>query len=171
MSFYLFGSCKPAKNFNYPFWELMRPHVTVFANRSSLQKEKWWVCALLMPFDVMTNAELALLHLWASSLSLLRVGQRKTNFVSCIKRWNSVCRSDEENGLAHLKPWWGTGLAVFLGPYVSDRSTAEDVEDAGWFEPAGHLFTLRIGQKGRRDMKSWRVAMNLWRINQKPSTD
>lgn len=77
------------------------------------------------------NAELALLRHWASSLSLLHVGQRKTNCVSHIKRWNSVCRSDEEDGLAHLKQQWGTGLSVFLGPYVSDRSTAEDMEDAG----------------------------------------
>lgn len=84
-----------------------------------------------MPSDVMMNAELALLHLWASSLSLLRLGQRKTNRVPHLKRWNSVCRSDEEHGLAHLKQQWGTGLSVFFGPYVSDRSTAEDMEDAG----------------------------------------
>lgn len=84
-----------------------------------------------MPSDVMMNAEQALFHLWASSLSLLRLGQKKTNCVSHIKRWNSVCRSDEEHGLAHLKQQGGTGLFVVLGPYVSDRSTAEDMEDAG----------------------------------------
>lgn len=84
-----------------------------------------------MPSDVMMNAELALLHLWASSLSLLRLGQRKTNCVSHIKRWNPVCRGDEEHGLAHLKQQWGMGLSVFLGLYVSDRSTAEDMEDGG----------------------------------------
>lgn len=79
----------------------------------------------------MLNAELALLNLWTSSLSLLRLSQRKTNCVSHIKRWNFVCRSDEEHGLVHLKQQRGTGLSVFLGPCVSDRSTAEDMEEAG----------------------------------------
>lgn len=52
------------------------------------------------------NAELALLHLWASTLSLVRLAQKKTNCVSPIKRWNSVCRSEEEHGLGHLKQQW-----------------------------------------------------------------
>lgn len=123
----------------------------------------------------MMNAELALLHLWASSLSLLRLGQRKTNCVSHIKRWNSVCRGDKEHGLVHLKQQWGTGLSVFLGPYVSDRSTAEDMEDAWWFEPAGHFVHLIYrpeGEEGevklfRSYVKSWIAAINEWEMNQK----
>lgn len=62
----------------------------------------------------MVNAERAPLYLWASSLSLLRLGQRKTNCVSHIKRWNSVCRGDEEHGLAHLKQQRGTAFLFFL---------------------------------------------------------
>lgn len=80
---------------------------------------------------VVMNADLALLHLWASSLSLVRLDQKKTNCASPIKRWNSVCRNEEEHGLGHLKQQWGMALSVFLGLYVSDRSTAEDMEDAG----------------------------------------
>lgn len=36
-----------------------------------------------------------------------------------------------DSGLAHLKQLQGTGLSVFLGPCVSDHSTAQDVKDAG----------------------------------------
>lgn len=39
------------------------------------------------------------------------------------------------SGLAHLKQLQGTDLCVFLGPCVSDHSTAQDVEDA---EAPGH---------------------------------
>lgn len=94
------------------------------------------------------NAELALLHHWASSLSLMRPGQKKTNWVSNIKRWNPVCRSEEEHGLGHLKQQWGMGLFVFLGSYVSDRSTAEHKEDAGRFEPPGHFVHLANSPEG-----------------------
>lgn len=59
-----------------------------------------------------------------------------------MKRWNSFCKSDREPGLAHLKQQWGTGLSVFLGMCVTDRSTAEDMEDAERFEPAGHFVHL-----------------------------
>lgn len=43
-----------------------------------------------------------------------------------------------DSGLAHLKQLQGTGLSVFLGPCVSDHSTAQDVKDAGVLEPLGH---------------------------------
>lgn len=86
-------------------------------------------CTLWKLSDV-KSAELALLHLWASSLCLLRVGPME-NKLSRIERWNSVCKSDEEHGLAHLKQQWGEGLFVFLGPCVSERSNAADMEDAG----------------------------------------
>lgn len=121
-----------------------------------------------MPSDVMMNAELALLCPWASSLSLLRLGQRKTNCVSHIKRWNSVCKSDEEHGLTHLKQQWGLALSVFLGLYVSDRSTAEDMKTLDDLSLQDILFATHISQNGRRDKekmfrrntKSWIVAMN-----------
>lgn len=88
-----------------------------------------------MPSDVIANAELALLHLRASSLSPLTQGQKNTDCVSHAGLRIPVCRGDGESGLAHLKQQQGAGLSVFLGPCVSDHSTAEDREDAGGFEP------------------------------------
>lgn len=47
-----------------------------------------------MPSDVTANAELAPLYLWASSLSPLTQGQKKTDRVSRTTPWIPVCRGD-----------------------------------------------------------------------------
>lgn len=98
-------------------------------------------------------------------------GQKKTNRVSHIKRWNFVCKSDEEPGLAHLKPQWGEDLSVFLGLCVSDHSTAEHVRH--WMIWSCRRFVhleiwlARDEGGGELHRSDTIVEVHKWGINQK----
>lgn len=94
---------------------------SVFHNWSDWQKkQKTCVYTPLMPSDVTLNAELALLHLWASSISHLTLGQKKTNCVShrknlkfCLQRWRRAWISTSEAAVGnrpfcfswHVRQW------------------------------------------------------------------
>lgn len=96
-------------------------------------------------------------------------GQKKTIRVSHIKRWNFVCKSDEEPGLAHLKLQWGEDLSVFLGP-LSATTPLQSMQGTEWFDPAEHFVHLEIwlakggGELHRSDTI---VEVHKWGIYQK----
>lgn len=83
------------------------------------QRSKKRVCTPLMPSDVTLTAELALLHLWASSISHPTLGQKKTNCVPqknlkfCLQRWWRAWISTSEAAVGnrpfcfswHVRQW------------------------------------------------------------------